>query len=169
MPPADKIKRAITWIRKTLEITDKTTLPGTVVGEIRPTLDVLGWERYQQQTALTKTGTAVNNVTSEPVPADTMRLITAASIETDDHATNSYIVWLEHTNSLTGLVTGLARTQTLAISVNNVRPGMLERVYLLSPGDTINARASPNVAAGKKLRLRWTFIDLPLGEYIPGL
>ena len=168
MPPVDKIKKAITWIRKSLEITEKTTQPGTISGEIIPLIDVLGWDRYQEQTVLSNTVTASDSVTSPAVPADIMRLVTAASLETDD-ALVAYTLWLELTNSLSGQRCGIGPPITLPISAIPIRVSLLNRRFLLSPGDTIVGRSTPAGGVGIVLRLRWTFVDFPLGEYVKSL
>lgn len=169
MAQIDKIKKAITWIRKTLEITQSdTTTPGSIVGEIRPTLDALGWERYQEQTALTNFTTAIDIVTSPAVPADTMRLVTAVSLEHNELLV-AHTLMVDYVNALTGTNVGLATPVLVAPSALAVRVGFLDHPFLMSPRDTLRGSVTPIMGATFQLRLRWSFIDLPLGEYIPSL
>ena len=77
----DKIKRAFTWLRKALVITEKTTAPGALRDDIQIALDVFGWERYDETTNRnTVSGANVNSVSSPAVPQDVLRLIIEASV-----------------------------------------------------------------------------------------
>lgn len=168
MPKSNKIKKAITWIRKTLDITDLTTTPGQIGDEISPGLDVLGWDLYQGMTSSQKTGVAVTQVISDAVPADTARLVTAVSLEQDDRAAGPTF-WLEYENFLTNSPIGLGRVVTLPVTAASIRASLIDRNFLLLPGDTLIGNQDPVGGVGVVTRLRIAFVDVPLGEYIKSL
>jgi len=161
----DKIKRSITWIRKALEITEKTTNPGTVAGEIIPNLDVLGWDRYSDSVSQDFFATNSNNVASAAVPEGVLRFITEASMLTDNNVL-AFTMWLELVHS--GLRIGLSRPFLLPAVSSGVQLG-LERPILLQPGDNLRANLNPASGVGSLIVLRTRSIDLPIGEYVPPL
>lgn len=163
----DRIKRAITWIRKTLEITEKTTLPAEILGEIRPTLDAFGWEKYGD--AVNANFSIVNSalISSSVVPENTFRLITEASI----HANSAlaFTFWIELVHSTpTALRIGLTRPFLMPAASANV-PVALERPILLGPGDSLRGNSLPTTGVGEILVLRTRSIDLTIGEYMPAV
>jgi len=163
----DKIKKAITWIRKSLEITEKTTNPGTVGGEITPMLDALGWDRMRDADSFTVTsGANVNTISAVAVPADTVRLVLAASVQTDNNLL-AFNLWLDHFFATNSTSVGLMRPVALPISAVAIRVGV-NRPFLMAEGDILRGRSSPASGATFDLILRAIFIDLPIGEYIPG-
>ena len=89
----DKIKRAFIWMRVALRITDKTTLPGDVLGEIRPILDTFGWDRRSPESSGPGDGPQTENnqsnlagdvVTLSAVPEGVMRYVLYASASHDE-------------------------------------------------------------------------------------
>lgn len=169
MPQTDKIKRAILWIRKALEIKDPgTTQPGTVSGEILPTIDTFGWDRYAESINVNQSGVATALITSPVVPADVLRIILEASVNTGDDV-QAFQLWLELVHSTpTSLRIGLQAPILLPVGNANVRVGLV-RPVVLGPGDAISANANPATGAGLLLTLRTRHVDLPIGEYIQGL
>lgn len=165
----DKIKRAITWIRKSLEITEKTTNPGTVDGNIVPVIDTFGWERLggPRTTRLTQ-GIAVNVIASPAVPADVLRVILEANVETND-GVQQFTFWIDHQHVEAGQPVGVMRPITPPISALTIRCAMDRKFLIMRPGDTLLGRSSPAPGVGLILRLRESFVDLPIGEYIHSL
>jgi len=158
----DKIKRAILWIRKSLEITERTDVPGSIDERIRPIIDVLGWDRYTELQQV-DAGQANANLSALPVvPEGTMRLYVALSGETND-TTNSFTHWME--------VGAVAVTAPVVLPARTiiVKAGHLANPILVRPGLNVVARCSPATAGGFVLRARGLFVDLPVGEYMPSL
>ncbi len=165
----DKIKRAILWIRKSLEITEKTTNPGTVDGNIVPVLDAFGWERLGGEVTVRLTqGTNVNTIAGSAVPQDVLRIILEASVETDN-AVLAFTFWMDHVDADTGFPVGVMRPIEPLISALSIRNAMDRRFVVMRPGDTLAGRCSPASGAAQVLRLRERFVELPIGEYIRGL
>jgi len=166
----DKFKKAITWIRKTLEITEKTTQPGTVSGTILPTIEALGWERLGERLVGTNTGAAnVNSVNGPVTPADVLRLVLHAQAITDDPAIIQ-TMWLEvqfANNLVVGVTQGVVTPILLA--AGEAIPVVLPRPLFLRERDFLRARATPGTGVGANLNLMMMFVDIPVGEYIPGV
>lgn len=81
----DKIKRSLVWMRKTLGIIEKTTLPGEIVGEVRPTIDTLGWDRLLQlEPTRVNAAAPAQVVISAAVPSGIVRYIHTLSISHTD-------------------------------------------------------------------------------------
>jgi len=171
LPPVDKIKRAITWIRKSLEITEKTTNPGTVSGEIIPTIDALGWEKLQELTDADTIGaTNVTAVDSLAVPEGVLRYVLFASVEHAELAGTDLTCWMElnaTVPSQTNFPCSIIRPQLLlgTAALENIRLGIVTP-FILRPGERLRGRASPSTGVGVQLRIRLVWIDLPIGEYI---
>lgn len=164
----DKVKRAFVWMRKSLRIIDKTTLPGEIVGEIRPIIDLFGWERLNESTArITTSGANVNTITSTAVPADVLRLILEASVETSNTAL-AFTVWMDHLDDETNVNVGVMRPLDIPISGVSIRSAITRPVFM-RPGDQLSGRCTPATGVGETLTLRERFVDLSIGEYIPAL
>ncbi len=166
---ADKIKKTILWIRKSLEIITRTNVPGSIDDRIRPTIDVLGWERYDD--VQTENVGLANSSTVEGtnVPEEVNRLYLAASVESND-IVNVFTYWIEmfpfggDSVAVTAPVTPPANRGT-----SFIRCGGLPHPFVVGPGGTARGRSAPATAGGTVLRVRLIFIDIPLGEYIPAL
>jgi len=166
---ANKIKKAITWIRKSLEITEKTTLPGSILNDIRPSLDVLGWDRYSTgMRSSTNGGANTDTRQAGVVPADTMRLYLGISGETDDPA-NAFTHWLEAIEPEDSDPVALTQPVLLPVSAVVIRVGGLPKPLLMPPGGVVQARCSPATTLGIVLRINTMFVDIPLGEYMKSL
>lgn len=163
-PETDKIKKAITWIRTSLRITERTTNPGTITGEIRPVLDVLGWDALKEPQFAVQAGTDVSSISGPTVPAGVIRLLLEASIETSNTAL-VFVLWIDHVGALTSV--GVMRPLTLPVKTAPIKVG-LERVLYMVEGDSLRGRSDPATGVGETLTLRQRFIDLPIGEYIQG-
>lgn len=162
----DKIKRSFIWLRKVLEITEKTTLPGQILGEVRPTIDTFGWDRLNQTTTRVTSGAAASGLVQSAVtPDDVLRLVVAASVQNSD-AVQAFTMWIEHNDAAVGLSTSLMRPVDIPISATQIRVG-LPRMIVLRPGDTLRGRSSPDPGVGLVLALNVYSVDLPIGEYVP--
>lgn len=165
---ADKIKRAFVWLRKALVITEKTTAPGALLNTIQTTLDVFGWERYDETTNRNTVSAAnVNTVSSPAVPDDVLRLIIEASVETSNAAL-AFHMWMDKLDAASNINVGVMRPIAVPISAIVIR-NALERPLILRPGDVLAGRCTPATGVGETLAIRQRFIDLPIGEYIRSL
>lgn len=167
----DKIKRNFVWLRRTLGIIDKTTLPGDIVGEVRPTMDLFGWERLTPggPTSLSADGADNTDIAQfGVVPDNIMRLILRASMSTNDLATPM-------TLSMEVNSGGVSISIASAVITPGVVPGAeparypLERWILMMPGDRLLVRSSTAPAVGSRLNVRMQFVDLDFGEYVARL
>lgn len=165
---ADKIKRAFVWLRKALVITEKTTAPGALRNDIQIALDVFGWERYDETTNRNNvSGANVNTIASPAVPADVLRLVIEASVETSN-AVLPFHMWMDKLDAATNINVGVMRPIAVPISAIVIR-NALDRPLILRPGDVLAGRCTPATGVGETLAIRQRFIDLPIGEYIRAL
>jgi len=164
MPPEkDKIKRAILWLRKSFEIIERTDVPDRLLADVRPTVDVLGWENLLDVDHSINTGTNVVSISSAAVPDNVIRLVLEASVETSNSAL-AFDMWIEH-SALTNIA--VMRPVSIPIAPNSIVVGM-ERVIYLLEGDSMRGRCAPATGVGETLTMRTRFVDLPIGEYIHG-
>jgi len=170
----DKVKRALIWLRTAFRITDKTTLPGEILGEIRPTVDTFGWDRLNPQSSgpgegpqsLNANGAlAAASASFAAVPEGVMRYIISASWSTDDPALVAFLLAEIVKDGIT-----IAVQEPFFINANgaNVRIG-LQRHILLEPGDVLQMRSSVAPAAAQRNNIRARFVDIDFGEYIPAI
>ncbi len=161
------INRAFSWIKKILEVTEETTVPERVLAEVRPSLDVFGWEAYEGMSSENQTLANTATVSGVTVPEGVNRLYLAASVDTND-IVNEFTLWIEMfpANGTSTAVTAPV-TPPINRGTSFIRAGGLPRPFLLGPGGTVRGRAAPATAGGATLTIRAIFIDLPIGEYIP--
>lgn len=166
----DKIKRAFVWIRQTLRIVDRTTLPGAILGEVRPTLDTFGWDRLSPSPSGVGNGPSSENqqgtlaadtVQLTAVPAGIMRYVIRASCSHNDPVAGG----LELSLQVRGFGVDVALDAPRQVLANPNRNG-LSRNILLSPGDILVCRSVPAPAVGTRIFIRYVFVDLDFGEYI---
>lgn len=161
--PSDKFKRAITWIRKTLEITEKTTQPGTVSGEILPTIDSFGWEQAVALEHRAVSGGPGASATITPVvPAGEAHLYVACcGFHTDALATHVIsLVYLSETNQFVQI------TPTKILDDEGIVA--IQRPFLVPAGATLRVIASRSVGAGE-ITIKGQFHRFTIaGEYFPG-
>jgi len=161
-----RIKRAILWIRRALEITDKTDVPETIVNIVNPTLDVFGWERLTTRQAVqTATGaptttvfTAAFPITDPPV----IRFIIQASI-THFEAAVTRKVWLNKRQPSPVVEVGIP-IDRVEIETNE-KASMIGNTYI-EQGEFLVGRTATALIASS-FAIETEFIDLPIGEYIP--
>lgn len=162
MPTIDKIKRNLLWLRKTLGIIDKTTLPGEILGEVRPTIDTFGWDRLGNlQVERVNAAAATSVVVSTVVPADVIRYIHAMSIvHTDTGVTHTVsIVKRRQPNTLN---VGIPTDRSTILPLQHV--SMIGRTFI-TEGEFILGQLVTATVAGQ-LTLTFYFVDIDRGEYI---
>ncbi len=162
-----KINRALTWIRKALDVTQKTSAPTAFLDDIRTVVDALGWERLNETVTSRNTGTATNVIDSGIVPEGVLRLVLSASVELND-TVQAFTVWVEHSDGTTAGSPAVMRPIQIPISAISIHAG-IERIIVMREGDTMRARCSPNVGPGLEIRIVLRFVDLPIGEYVGNL
>lgn len=163
----DKVKRAFIWLRDSLRVIDKTTLPGEILGEIRPTLDTFGWERLggPLQLESNTSGLGSNGNVLTPVPEGIMRYVVYASCSHND-TVSSLTLSLQVRHPVGPTDFGIA--PAIDILQAPVRLG-LDRRILLAPGQQLACFSTPAPGGAFALTVRMLFIDIPVGEYIPPL
>jgi len=159
--PTDKIKRAITWIRKSLEVTNAaTTQPGTVDGTIIPSIDTLGWDSAQT-TEFANGSSAGAAAGLSVVPEGEAFLFFAASAHHTD-AGGPHTLALQFVDAEGNLAW---LTSTVVVAVNE--QVALTRPILVPAGATLSA-ISLDALGPASLFITTAFVRLPAGEYLPG-
>ncbi len=145
-------------------------LPRRFLDSIAMTIDGLGWRRYEDAVAANFAAVAANSVVSTAVPAATLRFVVAANVQVNDPLV-AHTVWIEHRVSASSIDVAVSRPLLVpAAGAGNAVPRVgMERVLVMSPGDALIGRCTPDAGAGIQLILRLRSIDLPIGEYIPAL
>ncbi len=165
----DKVKRAFVWIRQSMRITQRTTLPAEILSEIRPGLDTFGWDRRSPspsgegngpQDENAQSNLATDTVLLSAVPAGIMRYVIYCSYSHNDAATRLAL-------SLQVRVSGLdmAIDPPVITDENPIRVGSLKPI-LLEPGAILLARSFPAPGVASRIFIRYRFVDLDFGEYI---
>lgn len=160
----DKIKRNFVWLRKVLGIIDKTTLPGEVLGDVRPTMDLFGWDRLADVPEFASPFTAApGTITTGPVtPEGFLRCYKHVAVRHTDTGV-SHFLWIE--KGLPGAVfVGLTAPN---IEVPPLVPQAAPKWILVEPGAFLRGRTDIALVAGA-IAMDMSFFDLPIGEYIPG-
>jgi len=165
----DKIKRQFIWLRKVLELIDRTTLPGEILGEVRVGLELFGWDRLPETiTVENKGATATGTVLSVPAPDGFTRVILQGEVVSSDSAIAQKL-FLTQTGVLgVGAEVGVSAPTSQAIGEAGT-PGVLTTRVFLQQGERLIGRAIPAPGVGENLTLQYRHIDLPFGEYIPYL
>jgi len=164
-----KIKRPLIWLQTVLQILgQKTTLPESIDEEVRPTVDLFGWDRHVETLRTTNAGAdATNQVVSAQVPDGFVRFITAASIETNDDVTAMHL-WLARRTEPGSVQVGLTRP-FLAPAGTAGMEIPLERHVLLLENERLVGRSDPAPLAGSALTINFVSVLLPFGEYVKSL
>lgn len=159
---SDKIKRNFVWLRKVLEIIEKTTLPGVILGDVRPTIDTFGWDRLSEDPTFANTfdPAPAIEVDSATVPENVVRLYLHAAVRHTEPAVNHFL-WIER---VLPVELEIGVTQPNAAMPPTVPQGT-DHWLLLAPGEFLRAKTDVTLIAGA-LALDVLFVDLPFGEYI---
>ncbi len=169
----DKVKRAFLWLRQTLRIIEKTTLPGEILGEVRPTIDTFGWDRLNPQSSGPGIGPtnenaqgalAADSVTLTGVPQGVMRYVIFLSCSHNDPVAGGLELSMQIRTG--GIDIGIGESRVIA--ANPVRNGITRNI-LLAPGELLVCRSVPAPAVGTRLFIRYRFVDIDFGEYIPAI
>jgi len=159
----DKIKRAITWIRKSLEITEKTTQPGTISGEIVPTIELAGWDLNRVLEHRNFAGGPGATATITPVvPAGEAHLYVAlCGFHTDALANhNVSLVYLSELNEFVQITDSSLMDDEGIIAI--------DRPFLVPAGATLRVIADRAVGASE-IHIKGQFYRFTTaGEYFPG-
>ncbi len=159
------INRALMWVRKVLQVTEETDSPRVLSEELRPIVDVFGWERLPEEQFLTATAPdPAVIVASEATPPDILRVVLHSSLEHTDTGV-THTAWQIKRRNPGALDVGVP-TDRITIAVGEFL-SMIGRTYLIE-GDFMIAEVAAAPAAGQ-LTFRQIVIDLPIGEYIPPL
>jgi len=168
----DKIKRSFIWMRNALRVIDKTTLPGEIEGTVKPTVDLFGWERFapalvgQGPQLVTATGAdATDVVVTTPVPSGVLHYVMFASCSHDDPAGLLLTMQVRTLGADIGVAEG---DGNVAVNASPFRLS-LKRPIILTPGDSLICRSVPAPAALTSLFVRYKFVALEFGEYIPAV
>ncbi len=163
------INRGFMWLRKVLEVTEETDTPRVLSEIAQPTLDTFGWDRYSPNGVpddINAQGTlAADSVLLAAVPAGIMRFVIFASCSHNDPVVGGLELSMQ-VRVQGALDIGISRP--IQVLANPTRTG-LERSILMQPGEVLLCRSNPAPAAGTRLFVRYRFVDLPFGEYIPPL
>ncbi len=172
MPAAQrmtKIKRAILWIRRSLEITERTDVPESIENVVRPVVDIFGWEALPRAEAAIATNPLAIAVNTAVVPPGIFRYVLNANVEHTDTITVTHRLWISKAIQ-NGVRVGLPVDRRVAEVGENV--SMDGTTYLL-PGDFLFGESTLIMAAGN-IAISIIFIDFPfdtlagIGEYIVG-
>ncbi len=158
------INRSLMWLRKVLQITEETDSPRVLSEILTPAIDVFGWERYFEAQFATFAGAAAtSSVVSLPTPADVLRVITGASVESTDPA--SLTMWIAKRTEPGSVQFGVSAP---TVAVAGIQCPLKRRV-IVPPTERLVGRSVPAPAAATALTIRLEFIDIPIGEYLKSL
>lgn len=157
----DKIKRSFVWLRKVLRITEKTTLPGQILGEIQPALDTFGWDLPPIE-FVSKTTPGITTATFLPVvPEGEAHLFFACDVFHSDPVGSKDIAIVYVKQVLEEV--GIAGTLDNAVEKFLITLG---RPMLVPAGSGLAGRATTSIAAGSDFIIRGLFVRLKPGEYL---
>jgi len=168
------INRGFMWLRKVLQITEETDTPRVLSEVAQPSLDAFGWSRVASQDGTptqSENNQGVlggNSVLLSAVPAGVMRyVIYAACGHNDDTQALNLSLQIRLIDALD---IGIQPSELLPIQSGQmiIQHGS-RRSILLSPGEILLCRCQPNPDPGKRLFVRYKFVDLEPGEYVPPL
>ncbi len=167
----DKVKRSFIWLRRTLGIIDKTTLPGEINGEVRPTVDTFGWDRLAPEgagagpaTLSTTGGAAADIIVFAAVPTGVMRYVMYASVSHNDPVAGGLLLSLQ----IRAPSSDIGLQDPFQCLAQPARVG-LSRPILMAPGEILLARSVPAPAVATSMFAIYRFVDIDFGEYIPPL
>lgn len=162
---SDKIKRNFVWLRRVLGIIDKTTLPGEILGDVRPTMDLFGWDRLAEASSFSASAVAAPGflVNGPITPEGVVRLVLNASVR---HTDTGVSMFMFIDKDMRGTSAELVGVTTPYVQLPPNVDASADRWLTLAPRHRLRGRAEAALVAGA-LTLSFEFIDLPIGEYIP--
>ncbi len=157
------INRALMWLRRTLEITEQTDSPQVLSEELRPVIDVFGWERAANPVHQIRSNPgATTAVALDAVPEGEAHYFLSCAISHDDPVGSKDMTILFADRN--GLVSQL--TSTAGVAANFFR--VIERPILVGPGARLQGLSRNAIAGGSNFLIQCHFIVLPIGEYFSG-
>ncbi len=168
------INRGLQWIKKVLEVTEIATVPTQVLPEVRPTIDVFGWDRLSEVVQEQANNTATQTVQGTVVPEGVVRLVVLASVNHRELLlATTRTLWIEIVHQAQGglgqVRVGLVRPLLVP---GDGDPGIdvpLQRWIVMNPGDRLVGKSAPATGVGIGLNLNQSFVEIPVGEYVPSL
>lgn len=158
----DKVKRSFVWLRKVMRITEKTTLPGEILGDIRPILDTFGWDLLTRTERLRAVSPGVTfNVLLPTVPEDEAHLVIACDVFHNEGAAKDLTILYRNRGGLDVALTNTGGTGQFFHRV-------LERPFLVNAGERLIGNSRNSINGGFDFTISALFIRLDLGEYVPG-
>jgi len=150
-----------------LHASAEDTPPRVIVDEIQATFDVMGWRQYTNAVITSNALSGNDFVQGAAVAAGQMRLVLAASVETD--AAGAFLLWVEHRVDNGGDFVGYMTPFSLPAGSPGVKVGVT-RPLLMMPGDSLLGQCSPAMSTAETLTLKTRSITFGnTGEYIPPL
>ncbi len=163
------INRALMWLRKVMEITESTESPRVLSEVLDPVIDVFGWDRLREAETIENVGAAATaQVVSAVSPADVLRLVLTAQVESSDVAI-AQDLWVAQRGVIgvqNDVAVGEIYSQAIGFATT---PASSNRLVFLSPGERLVGHSIPAPGVGEELTMRFRMIDIPFGEYIPEL
>jgi len=160
---SDKIKRSFLWMRKSLGIIEKTTLPGEVLGEVRPTMDLFGWERLVDlQVERINAAAPAVSIASNVLPDGVTRYIHSCSLTHTDTGVNHEASLIKRRNP-SAFNVGIPTDRTTISTLQQC--SMIGRTFIKGNEFIIGQVLVPPVAG--VITLTFYFVDIDEGEYIP--
>jgi len=158
------INRAFSWLKKVLQITEKTVAPDSLLPDVRSTLDLFAWERLAEPvTRQFAAGALAANVVGLPtVPDGVMRYYQYLSVGHDDPAGGGLSLSLQIRSAGFDFGVDIIHVDQLP---DPMKSG-ITKPLLLRPGESLFCFSDPAPAAGQQLLIRGMFIDIEVGEYI---
>lgn len=161
------INRPFSWLKKILQITEKTVAPDSLLPNVRTAVDLFGWERYDLGNPVAEAVTGVaasDNINLATVPEGVLRYYLHVSCGHDDALNLLNLCLQVVTDGQTVAVApAFLLMNELPISTGISRP------ILLRPGEFLRCRSAPAPAGAATLIMSASFIDLEPGEYIAPL
>lgn len=157
------INRALSWIKKALQITEITSVPDRTEVVVRPTLDLFGWERLDQVATRATSNPLAAQVLTPVVPDGIIRVWTHVSVEHSDTGVNHDVTLAKRRQGTPIVDTGVP------IDRDNINPGELASMIGKtwgSSGDRLIGLIDVATLVGS-IVIQEQWIDLPFpGEYI---
>ena len=150
------------WMRRALGIIEKTTLPGEIVGEVRPTLDTFGWDKLSEpeRQSVQVVGT-IFEVSLPPAGDDELLYVFAVDVvHTDGVSAKDIGIFLVDD---TGLETSISTT--IGLSANFHRS--VGFPVVVPPRFLLRARSRNAIITPSLFTISALFVRLDVGEYIP--
>lgn len=168
--PEFVFRRAFPWVQKALTPVVPIRGPDAFLSTLLPTVDIFGTQRLDEETFQQVLGGPGNlEVAHGAVPADRVRLYTAAELSHDD-AANTRWIRIGRIIAVSGAAfnfVGLtdAQLRPAATSPDAGQGAIAARAIWIGPGGRIAGRVD-SLVPGAQLALRLSWVELVLGETV---